>query len=169
MSLHLPHSARSTMSRLLSHHLSPLLSTSLLQLPSRHTPHSTLSPFSRRLQASISPTTTFTFSALTASSAHTYLTKHLGMNNTVRPGLRLHVENQKRKGEGGGSRGRGRVPERTGKRSRCCGFAEVLGLSRAELSGTNIGFRDFKMTTWSFRTSLTKWEPLTRPGWRDIE
>ena len=53
--------------------------------------------------------------------------------------------------------------KRTGKRSRCCGFAEVLGLSRAELSGTNIGCRDFKRTAWSFATSLTKWEPLTRP------
>ena len=65
--------------------------------------------------------------------------------------------------------GRGRVPERTGKRSRCCGFAEVLGFFRADLEGTNIRFRDFKMTTWSFQTSLTKWDPLTRPGWWDIE
>ena len=59
----------------------------------------------------------------------------------------------------------GRVPRRTGKRSRCCGFAEMLGLYRVELSGTNIGFRDFKMTAWSFQTSLTKWGALTRPGW----
>ena len=57
---------------------------------------------------------------------------------------RMQSRNQKGKGEGGGSRGRGRVPGRTGRRARCCGFAEVLGLSRAELSGTNIGFRDFK-------------------------
>ena len=69
------------------------------------------------------------------------------------------------KGEGGGSRGRGSVPERTGKRSRCCGFVEVLGFIRAELQVMNIGFRDFKMTAWSFQTSLTKWDPLTRPGW----
>ena len=58
------------------------------------------------------------------------------------------------KGEEGG--GRGRVPGRTGRRARCCRFAEVLGFSRAELSGTKIGFRDFKMTAWSFRTSLAK-------------
>ena len=61
--------------------------------------------------------------------------------------------------------GRGRVPERTGKRSRCCGFAEVLGFSRAELEGISIGLRDFKMTAWSFQTSLTKWDPLNCPGW----
>ena len=64
----------------------------------------------------------------------------------------------------GGRPARGRVPERTGRRSRCCGFAEVLGFSRAGLEGMNIGFGDFKMTAWSFRTSLTKWDPLTRPG-----
>ena len=78
-------------------------------------------------------------------------------------------EIQKGKGEGGRSGGRGRVPGRTGRRSRCCGFAEVLGLSRAELSGTSIGFRDFKMTAWSCQTRLTKWDLLTRPGWWDIE
>ena len=61
--------------------------------------------------------------------------------------------------------GGGRVPWRTCRRSNYCGFAEVLGLFRAELSGTNIGFRDFKMTAWSFRTSLAKWDALTRPGW----
>ena len=65
----------------------------------------------------------------------------------------------------GGRPARGRVPRRTCRRSNYCGFAEVLGLSRAELSGTNIGFRDFKMTARSFRTSLAKWDPLTRPGW----
>ena len=69
----------------------------------------------------------------------------------------------KSKGKGGWP-ARGRVPGRTGRRSNCCGFAEVLGLSRAELYGMNIGFRDLKMTAWSFRTSLTKWDPLTRPG-----
>ena len=75
----------------------------------------------------------------------------------------------KGKGEGGWSGGRGRVPGRTGRRSRCCGFAEVLGFSRAVLEGISIGLRDFKMTAWSFQTSLTKWDPLTRPGWWDIE
>ena len=38
---------------------------------------------------------------------------------------------------------RGRVP---GRRSRCCGFPEVLGLSRAEFSGMNIGIGECKMT-----------------------
>ena len=69
----------------------------------------------------------------------------------------------------GGRPWRGRVEGRTGRRSRCCGFALVLGLSRAELHGMNIGFRELKMTAWSFRTSLTKWDPLTRPGSWDIE
>jgi len=55
----------------------------------------------------------------------------------------------KSKGKGGRP-GRGRIPRRTGRRARCCGFAEVLGLFRAELSATKIGFRDFKMTAWSF-------------------
>ena len=72
-------------------------------------------------------------------------------------------------GEGGRSWGRGRVPGRTGRRARCCGFAEVLGLWRAELTGTNIGFRDFKMTAWSFQTSLAKWDLLTHHSWWDIE
>ena len=61
------------------------------------------------------------------------------------------------------------VSGRTGRRSNYYGFAKVLGFFRAELSGTKIGFRDFKMTAWSFRTSLTKWDPLTRPGWWDID
>ena len=52
-----------------------------------------------------------------------------------------------------------------GRRSRCCGFAEVLGFSRAELEGMSIGLRDFKMTARSFQTSLTKWDLLTRPVW----
>ena len=65
--------------------------------------------------------------------------------------------------KGGGSLGE-LVPGRTGKRSRCCGFTEVLGLSRAGLSGTKIGFRDFKMTVWSIQTSLSKWDPLILPG-----
>ena len=74
------------------------------------------------------------------------------------------LENQRGKREGGGKGGRGRVPGRTGRRSRCCGFAEVLGSFRAELEGMSIGFRELKMTAWSFRMSLTKWDPLTRPG-----
>ena len=77
--------------------------------------------------------------------------------------LRDNVE--KGTGEGGRSRGRGRVPGRTGRRSRCCGFAEVLGFFRAELYGTNIGFRELRMTAWSFGTSLTKWDAVTRSGW----
>ena len=76
---------------------------------------------------------------------------------------------KREKGEGGRSWGRGRVPRRTGRRSRCCGFAEVLGFSRAALQETSIGFRDFKMTTWSFQTSLTKWDPVTRCGSWDID
>ena len=51
-------------------------------------------------------------------------------------------ENQRGKGEGPREGERGRVP---GRRSRCCGFAEVLGFSRAELYGTNIGIREHKM------------------------
>lgn len=70
------------------------------------------------------------------------------------------------KGEGPREGERGRVPWR---RSRCCGFPEVLGLPRAELQGMNIGFRELKMTAWSFRTSMTKWDPVTRPGSWDIE
>ena len=35
-------------------------------------------------------------------------------------------------GERGGGSRRGRVPGRTGRRSRCCGFAKVLGLSRGD-------------------------------------
>ena len=42
----------------------------------------------------------------------------------------LNAVIERGKGEGGG---RGRVPGGTGRRSRCCGFAEVLGFSRAEL------------------------------------
>ena len=37
-----------------------------------------------------------------------------------------------------------------GRRSRCCGFAEVLGLFRAQLYGMNIGLGELKMTAWSF-------------------
>ena len=65
----------------------------------------------------------------------------------------------------GGRPARGRVPGRTCRRSNYCGFAEVLGLFRAELYRMNIGLGELKMTAWSFRTSLTKWDPLTRPGW----
>ena len=68
-------------------------------------------------------------------------------------------ENQRGKGEGPLEGERGRVP---GRRSRCCGFAEVLGFFRAESKVMNIGFRDFTMTAWSFRTNLTKWDPVTR-------
>ena len=56
--------------------------------------------------------------------------------------------------------GKSMFPGRTGRRSRCCGFAEGLGLSRAELYGMNIGCRELKMTAWSVQTSLTKWDPL---------
>ena len=72
-------------------------------------------------------------------------------------------------GEGGGSGGRGRVPGRTGRRSRCCGFAEVLGFFRAELYRTNIKLGELKMTAWSFWASLTKWDHLTRPCLWDID
>ena len=69
----------------------------------------------------------------------------------------------KSKGKGGRP-ARGRVPRRTCRRSNYCGFAGVLGLFRAELSATKIGYRDFKMTTCSFQTSLPKWDPVTRSG-----
>ena len=62
-----------------------------------------------------------------------------------------------------------RVPGRRSRFWGFCGFTEALGFSRAELSGMNIGFRDFKMTTRSFQTSLPKWDPLTRPGLSDID
>ena len=51
----------------------------------------------------------------------------------------------KSKGKGGRP-ARGRVPGRTCRRSNYCGFAEVLGLSRAEFSGLNIGIGEHKMT-----------------------
>ena len=86
-----------------------------------------------------------------------FFAPYLYLRPKFRPG-----ENQRGKGEGPWEGERGRVP---GRRSRCCGFAEVLGLLRAELQGMSIGLGDFKMTAWSFRTSLTKWDPLTRPGW----
>ena len=75
-------------------------------------------------------------------------------------------ENQRGKGEGPLEGERGRVPWR---RSRCCRFAEVLGFFRAELYRTNIGLGELNMTAWSFRTSLTKWDHLTRPGSWDID
>ena len=48
-------------------------------------------------------------------------------------------ENQRGKGEGPLEGERGRVP---GRRSTCCGFAEVMGFSRAEFCGMNIGIRE---------------------------
>jgi len=65
----------------------------------------------------------------------------------ISPALHISASKIKRKrgkGEEGG--GRERVPGRTGRRSRCCGFPEVLGFFRAELSGTNIGIRELKRT-----------------------
>lgn len=61
----------------------------------------------------------------------------------------------------GGRPARGRVPGRTCRRSNYCGFAEVLGLFRAELYRMYIGLGELKMTACSFRTSLTKWDPVT--------
>ena len=53
-----------------------------------------------------------------------------------------------------------RVPGRTGRRSRWCGFAEVLGLYRAELSGMNIGIRECKMTArWCLTSPLNHIPP----------
>ena len=60
----------------------------------------------------------------------------------------------------GGKKERGRVPGRTGRRSSYCGFAEVLGFSRAELSGTNIMLRECEMTPRQFLTSLLNHMPL---------
>ena len=78
----------------------------------------------------------------------------------LRPQLR-HAAKSKGKG---GRPARGRVPRRTCKRSNYCGFTEVMGLFRAELYRRNIALGELNMTAWSFQTSLTKWEPLTRPG-----
>ena len=78
----------------------------------------------------------------------------------VRPQFRPW-ENQREKGEGPLEGERGRVP---GRRSTCCGFPEVLGFSRAQQQVMNIGIRELKMTAWSFQTSLTKWDPVTRSG-----
>ena len=74
----------------------------------------------------------------------------------------------KSKGKGGRP-ARGRVPGRTCRRSYCCGFAEVLGFFRAELYKINTGLGELNMTAWSFRTRLTKWDPVTRSNSWDID
>ena len=100
-----------------------------------------------------------------ASTAHL---KDVGCAETwpclhLRPQLRPG-ENQRGKGEGPLEGERGRVPGRTCRRSGCCGFPEVLGLFRAELYRTNIELGELKMTAWSFQTSQTEWDPVTRSG-----
>ena len=111
------------------------------------------------------------FFIIIISTCKAHPVSQLFVQGTCVPGCSMKsqvaVWNQKGKGEGGGSWGRGRVPGRTGRRSRCCGFAEVLGFSRAELSGTNIGIRELKRTARWCLTSplnhicpnlLSKWE-----------
>ena len=90
----------------------------------------------------------------------------------IRP-LCLYLRHQFRHGGKSNGKGgrpvRGRVPRRTCRRSNYCGFAEVLGLFRAELYGINIGLGELNMTAWSFRTSLTKWDHVTRSNSWDID
>ena len=63
-----------------------------------------------------------------------------------------------------GKASKGESPWENLQKVQLSGFAEVLGFFRAELYWMNIELGELKMTTWSFQTSLTKWDPVTRSG-----